>query len=872
MATVVGQQQIENLPINGRNFMSFSVITPGVGLDNTPQQGASATSGLSFTGQRARSNNIMVDGLDNNDPIVGSVRATFSQEAVREFQVLTNSYSAEFGKASGGVVNIVTKSGSNQLSGNVFGFVRDDSLNAKDHFEKFDVFGGAIDREKAPYKQWQYGATLGGPIRKDKTFFFLSFERLDIEANNFVTISDADAAVLQRAGFPVQTGANPYEFKDTLLLGKINHNWTPSHTLVLRANYSDRTNENIEPFGGLIARSRGAVQLRTDYGLSVAQTDILSPRWLNEARLQWAHEKQDIDSLDPNCGGPCTAFDQGGPTLEVAGVASVGRQRFTPQPRTNDRIQLTDTVSFATGSHSAKAGLDFSFIDSRDTALPLHFGGRYLFRPLPAIPGLLPTPLSAIQAVAAGIPAAYIQGYGTPGGPYRNWDLSLFVQDEWRVTRKLTLKPGLRYQRQYWPDYHYTVSDVGGKSFSYDFPGDGNNFAPRLALAFDPKGDGRTSVHGAYGIFFDNEIVSIGSITDEIRGGTDGVRTLVARFPSPVVLGAWRAPGHRLPESSALALLGGSYPSLVISPDPGLETPYSHQGAVGFDQALGSDFALSVNGMYVRGKHQVGTVDFNPVVPALGAGRRPNDVGGVAGTSASILQYTDFGETWYKGLTVSLSKRMSHRYEFLLAYTLGKAEDNSTDFQSAFIPQDNGRGRDPQDPTGVPVGFDGDLERGPAINDQRHRFVFSGLVQMPWDLRLSTIVTAASGRPYNVLAGADLNGDGDGGAIPGPDRARRNPADAGSSLARNTENLPSTFTVDLRLSKRFRFGARGGLELIAEAFNLLDRVNYSDVNNLFGTGAFPDQPQRDGQGRVTYGTFTAAQPPRQIQLAAKVSF
>src|SRR6185295_12367556 len=356
VASVVGQQQIENLPINGRNFISFSVITPGVGLDNTPQQGASATSGLSFTGQRARSNNIMVDGLDNNDPVVGAVRATFSQEAVREFQVLTNSYSAEFGKASGGVVNIVTKSGTNEISGNAFAFVRDDSLNARDHFEKFDVFGGAIDREKAPYKQWQYGATLGGPIRKDKTFFFLSFERLDISANNFVTISDADAAVLGRAGFPVQTGANPYDFKDTLLLGKVNHNWSPSHTLVFRAYYSARTNENIEPFGGLIARSRGAAQLRTDYGLSLAQTDILSSRWLNEARLQWAHEKQDIDSLDPNCGGPCTAFDQGGPTLEVAGVASVGRQRFTPQPRTNDRIQLTDTLSFATGSHSAKAG------------------------------------------------------------------------------------------------------------------------------------------------------------------------------------------------------------------------------------------------------------------------------------------------------------------------------------------------------------------------------------------------------------------------------------------------------------------------------------------------------------------------------------
>jgi hypothetical protein len=412
---------------------------------------------------------------------------------------------------------------------------------------------------------------------------------------------------------------------------------------------------------------------------------------------------------------------------------------------------------------------------------------------------------------------------------------------------------------------------VGGKTLSYDFPGDGNNFAPRLALAFDPTGAGRTSLHAAYGIFFDNEIVSIGSITDEIRGG-DGVRTLVARFPSPVVLAAWRTPGHRLPEATALALLGGSYPSLVISPDPGLETPYSHQAAVGFEQALGGDFALAVNGVYVRGKKQVGTVDFNPVVPALGAGRRPDDVSGVAGTSASILQYSDFGETWYRGLTVSLSKRLSHRHEFLLSYTLGKAEDNSTDFQSAFIPQDNGRGRNPQDPTGTPVGFNPDLERGPAINGQRHRFVFSGLVQIPWDLRLSTIVTAASGRPFTAIAGADLNGDGDGGAIPGPDRARRNPADASSSLGRNTENLPATFTVDLRLTKRFRIGRKGGLDLIAEAFNLLDRVNYSDVNNLFGTGAFPDQPQRDGQGRVTYGTFTAAQAPRQLQFAAKVSF
>jgi Carboxypeptidase regulatory-like domain len=872
VGAVVGQAQIENLPINGRSFISFSVITPGVTTDNTPQQGASATSGLSFTGQRARSNNIMVDGLDNNDPIVGSVRAVFSQEAVREFQVLTNSFSAEFGKASGGVVNIVTKTGTNEFHGNAFMYMRADELNAKDPFEKQDVFGNEVDREKSPYSQKQFGATLGGPLKKDQTFFFLSFERLDIEANNFVTISDVDARILNNAGFPVTPGANPYSFEDTLFLGKINHQWTPNHSLVLRGNYADRTNENIEPFGGLTARSRGAVQLRTDYGVSLAETDILSPRWVHEARVMWAHEEQHINSLDPNCGGPCEEFDQGGPTLEVAGVASVGRQRFTPNPRTNDRIQFTDTVTYIGGNHVVKAGLDFGWLDSRDTALPLHFGGRYLFRALPAIPGLIPQALSPIQAVAAGIPAAYIQGYGEPGGPYRNKDLSLFVQDEWRVGSRLVIKPGVRYQYQWWPDYQFTVSNVGGTSLTYPYADDGNNIAPRLALAFDPKGNGHTSIHAAYGIFYDNQIVATASIADEIRGGPDGVRTLVARFPSPVVLGAWRAPGHRLPEASALQLLGGSYPSLVIAPAPSIATPYAHQASVGFDQAFGADFSLSVNGVWVHGQHQVGTIDYNPVIPSLGANRRPNDRNGVAGTSASVLQYTDFGETWYKGLTVSLTKRMSHSVEFLASYTLGEAEDNSTDFQSAFIPQDNGRGRNPQDPNGLPVGFNPDSERGPATHDQRHRFVFSGLAQLPWDFRLSTIVTAASGRPFTPLTGADSNGDGDGGAIPGSDRARTNPADIGTSVGRNSGRLPSVFSVDLRLAKRIKLGGDAALDLIAEAFNLLDRANYSEVNNIFGTGAFPSNPQKDLAGRVTYGTFTAALPPRQIQLAAKVSF
>jgi hypothetical protein len=861
VSTVVGSQQIESLPINGRNFISFSVITPGVTTDRTPQTGAASTSGLSFGGQRARSNNIMVDGLDNNDLVVGAVRATFSQEAIREFQVLTNSYSAEFGKASGGVVNIVTKSGTNAFHGNAFFYYRDEALNAKDHFEKFDVFGDPVDREKAPFSQHQWGGTLGGPLRKDRTFFFLSFEHADTQANNFVNIDPAAASVLRGAGFPVELGNVPVAFKATEVLAKVDHQWSANHSLAVRGNFSDTTNENIEPWGGLVAKSRGAVQLRTDWAVSAAQTDILSQSLVNEARFQFARQDQEINSLDPTCNGPCDREDEGGPTLEVTGVAQVGRQRFTPQPRLNDRTQVTETLSFFGGKHAAKVGIDYNYIDYKAQALPLHFGGRYIFSSLPAIPGVLPQPITAIQAVALGLPAAYVQGYGRASTSYGYQDVSLFVQDEWRVSPKLTLKPGLRYQKQFWPAVNYTVSDLGGASYSYAFPADSDNLAPRLAVSFDPTGDGRTSLHAAWGLFYDNLISGIVGITEGING-RDGVRTLVQQFPAS--LPAWRAPGHKLPEPAT------AYPSLVISIDPGLKTPWAQQAAFGVDRALGQDFSVAANLVWLRGKHQLGSIDYNPIVPALGAGRRPNDVGGRAGTSSTVLQYTSWGDSWYKGLTLSVSKRFTRNYQFLAAYTLSKAEDLSTDFQSIF-PQEMGRGRDPGDPTGLPLGFDPLAEKGPAPHDQRHRFVFSGLYRFPLEFQLSTIVTAASGRPYTALAGADLNGDGNGGGTP-PDRARRNPADPASSVGRNAETMSGQFNVDLRLSKRFKLGGGAALDAIVEAFNLFDRTNFSEINNIFGRGAFPDQPQTDAQGRVTYGQYEQALPPRQVQLALKLSF
>ncbi len=868
LATVISQRQINNLPINGRDFISFSVITPGVTRDNTPAQGASATSGLTFAGQRARSNNITVDGVDNNDIILGSVRATFSQEAVREFQVVTNSYSAEFGKASGGVVNIVTKSGTNVPTGNAFFFFRDAALNSKEYFERFTPAGDAIDRDKAPFSQKQFGGIFGGPVQKDKTFFFGSFERLDVKTNNFVTIDDTTpltlfgqpigtvAAVLRRAGFPVETGNVPYVVKSNQALLKVDHQITPVQQIVFRYNYANGVNENIEPWGGLVAKSRGALLDNKDNMLAASHSAVISSKMVNELRFQFARRDQQVNSLDPNCGGPCTGEDQGGPTLEVLGVASVGRQRFTPQPRLSDRYEVLDTISLLRGSHQWKAGIDFNYVDHKVQRLPLHFGGRYLFQALPAIPGILPAPITGIQAVQLGLPAAYIQGYGNSSTNYGYRDLSLFAQDDWRAGRNVTVKLGVRYQTQFWADTPYTTPGVPAP---YSFPSDNNNVAPRVAVSWDPAGDKKTSVHAAYGIYYDNIITGMSGIGDIIDGSQNGVRTRVVRFPA--TLTGWNAPGHKLPEAAA-----GTFPSLVISVDPGTKTPYAHHVSAGVDRELPGEIKLAVSYVHARGFNQTGTIDYNPVVPSLGAGRRPLDLAGTPGTSASVLQYTSYGETWFNGLTVSAAKRFSARHQFMASYTLSKAEDNSTDFQSAFIAQNNGQGRDPNNQTGLPIGFDPNSERGPSLQDQRHRLVLSGLYVAPYDINISSIITVGSGRPYNILAGVDLNGDGDGGTIPGPDRARTAPADPLSSLGRNSGTLPSQATVDLRVNKRIAFGGRNSIDAIVEVFNLFNRANFTDVNNIFGPLAYPSSPS------PTFGQFQRAGSPRQVQLAVKINF
>ena len=872
VSSVISRHHIEQLPINVRNFIEFSALTPGVSRDFTPHTGgAAATSGLTFLGQRARSNNITVDGLDNNDLVVGSVRATFSQEAVREFDVLTNGFTAEFGKAAGGVVNIVTKSGTNVPSGNAFYFHRDKALNARNYFESHTPAGDRIELPKAPFGQQQFGGTFGGPLKRDRSFFFVSFERLNIDTNNFVAIdNETPVAVfgqpagtvvqlLQSAGFPVQTGHVGYDVRSTTFLAKLDHRPGTNNSLAARFNWADDLDENIEPWGGITARSGGASIGSRDYMAAVSHTRVPTSRIVNELRAQVAHRNQDVRSLDPTCPGICDVDDEGGPGVEIIGVAVVGRHRFTPQQRQNLRIQLQDTLTYFKGSHQFKFGVDYSYIDHQRQSLPLHFGGRYIFAPLPAIPGVLPVPVTAAEAFALGLPLAYVQGFGDPSGPFSYSDLSLFAQTEWSVGRRLTLKAGLRYQIQFWPDVTTVVPGYGDHRFEID----SNNLAPRVAVAWDPWGGSRTAVHAAYGVYYDNNLTSYAGINEVLDGG-DGVRTLVLPFPFSVQ--GWLAPGRRLPE----AFFAG-VPSVVFAVGPGTVTPYAHHANVGIDHELGLGLTVGAAVIYGRGVDHIAVLDFNPFLPDLGPFRRPLDIVdprtglGVAGSSTSVLQSTSWGETWYKGVALTLAKRLTGRYDFAASYTLADAEDTATDFTSAFLPDYVGRGRNPADPAGLPIDFDPNRERGPSLQHHRHTFVVRGTVVLPGGAQLAAIVSAASGRPFDILAGADLNGDGDGGGPPS-DRARRDPADPATAVGRNAGRMPATATASLRVSRRFLVGSRARIEPIVEVFNLFNRTNFTGVNNIFGVDPYPASPL------PAFGQFLQAGPPRQLQLAVKIGF
>jgi hypothetical protein len=610
----VDQTRIDNLPINGRDYINFTLTDSQVLRDAAPSTGAAPTSGLNISGQRGRSNLVNIDGADATDNSVCGVRSTVSQEAVQEFQIITNSYSPEYGRAAGGVVNIVTRSGGNAFHGDVFGYLRNRNFQAVNPFSTVP---------NPAYTRVQAGAAFGGPIRKDKTFFYFSYEVTRRHETGFSSVGQGNFAVAPLDvspffGAPANSGIaviqatapqaaflNPYlsapppplvpffqlyseivgassgmavngkwpafmgglggffstcqkppcfvpaayqtlasqagnfpVFEGTSLYSlRLDHNITMNNRLMLRGNVSPSTVTGIEVSGqdqpfGQNAYSRTSEQTYRDVAIAAQDTWTLGNNKVNDFRFQYARRGL---SYFYNTAIPGGSY----PAVNIPGFAYFGREPYSYIDRTETRYQFSDNFAWSIGTHNTKFGADFNYIPLK-AIFTVNYGGVYdfgglsaaqvlptaVFNSLPAALQQTVAPFSAVQAYGLGIPGDFIQGLGSPSDSFTNFPMGFFWQDSWRVQRNLTLNYGVRYDLEIPPKFK---APTGLAAVGYNYLGlqkgiqtDTNNIQPRVGIAWDPWGDGKSVVRASYGMFYDHPLLGLYFLGDASDGSTSG--------------------------------------------------------------------------------------------------------------------------------------------------------------------------------------------------------------------------------------------------------------------------------------------------------------------------------------------------------------
>ncbi len=695
LSETIGERKIRDLPINQRNYLQFALTAPDVTLDRAPPTGAATTSGLSFNGQSPRYNNVLVDGVDNNDQAVGAVRSTFSQEAVEEYQVVQSPFAAEYGRASGGIVNIITRSGSNEPHGSAFYFFRDDSLSSD------NLLTGA----RTPFRQDQYGASLGGPLLRDRLFYFAAAERLAVSDANVVTITDEAVSVIRQDGFDVQNGVVPFDQDRNTVLAKLD--WTPSssHAFALRGSYSDESDENQQPWGGLVAESGGGVRDIRDTAFAATGASVLSGSVSHEVRALYADRRHRLESLDSS----------GGVAVRIIGVATFGTQQFLPQPRDSEVYQLFDALSFFSDRASYKLGVDYLHVQLSGR-LPAYFAGYYEFSALPG--------RTALQAFHQGIPVVFIQAFGDPSAEVGSNQLSAFAQGEWNLTPKLLVRVGLRYE------YEDPVDP---------FPTDSDNWAPRVSFSW--SGGPTWRIRGGAGRFFGVAPIAPAFVVSIL--GSSRVRGFVRTIlggPSP--LEPWRLPNHRF---GSEAEAGTSTVPLSVFRLGHYESVSCDQANVGFEKELAKDLLFHLDYLHARGRHVLVERNINPVVGQRGL--RPDP------THSDILLFESTGNSRYDAVTVGLRTRLGGAFEAAAHYTYARGTDDYIDWVRGEL-------QDPLNPS---------AERGPIIHVPRHKATLTAIYSTagrggPWwkrDWTFATIADYEAGLPFNELAGFDRNGNGD---------------------------------------------------------------------------------------------------------------
>jgi len=842
---VVNARQIENLPLNGRNFLELALLLPG----NAPAPNFDPTKTntvlISSAGQLGRGGSVTIDGADNNDDVVGGMLLNVPQDAVQEFQSATSRFSAELGRSGSSVINVVTKSGSNTLHGSASFFERDKALQA---------LPSTFDRtlsDTPPFNRQQYAGSIGGPIVRDKAWLFGAFEYRDQLGGVLVGTRNLAAGTITKSFVTAPL---------TDLLGTTKFDYQVNTNNLLSFRYSiqranDTTASKLDRPLGTSAQLQDGVNNFQTFGAT--WTKVISPRLLNRFNF---NENNFINTTTALGTGPQLTF----PSLQD------GSSFRVPQQTRQNRLQFSDGLDWSTGAHNLRFGAEFQRIDADFNLGVFQQGMVQVVEDFPDFDRNRDGVVNDNDLLfAVGLRSAF------PTRPLilpdaDNNYMAFYFQDDWHVRPQLTINLGLRYELDTDVKNVSRVDELNPLILPFlhgTRSADKNNFGPRVGVNWGSRGGG-FSLHGGYGIYYDRVTLEIESLERGLDGRALPIEVHAGNViadPSTGIPIFLDQTGHFVPGAPTLAnpfsgfVFPGAGAGGINIIDNAMQNPMVQEFNVGLQWAFARNWTLKADGLHTLGTHfiigrPVGTV-FNPVVGGP-------DV--VKNLESSV-------NTHYDALLLTVEKRMG-RWDFRSAYTYSKSLNYANDDQ---IPFSNG----PIDPN--------DLHReyGPTPNDQRHRLVFSGTATLPYGFQVSPIWTMASGVPMDILL---------------PDASSRIPQlgrNAGGRQFHNAAELNTFLTqlnaaggvngtpmplvtngakfsdsfhsFDLRVQKTFKLGERFSIQAIGEVFNLFNITNILGVSNTNYSG-FANALVRDSNDPSNAGYMRSSQFGKAVSTAGGV--
>ena len=897
--TVISQTQIQNLPVNGRQFIDFALLAPGVAVGNTTSGSTDViiepVTKISFAGQNIHYNFIAIDGADNISTASGVQKTTPSTDAVREFRVVNNTYSVEAGRAVGGIVNIITKSGTNDVHGSAYEYFRNDAMDARS-----ELAAPGLNK----LRQNQFGFTLGGPISKNRTFYFGNYEgqrRSENPYYNSVILSNLTQINQFKTNFGLPTeqlNVNRQSDYDNVLL-KLDHSFTDRQYLFLRYFFNDGRLTNVSPLNdGFDLPSGFKDNNLRDQSIVGSLSSTFTAHLVNELRMQYGHRTFDFPTVTTQ------------PHMEVLNTFTAGVNRGNPDFYQESRTEIVDNATWQHGNHTIAFGGDFSHVNTLES-FPL-------FYPFEADFGCLFASQCPFSLQAGAPQVLFFERFQAPNFTEPSFNPSVFqgqrisnairnqaegetphnygglyLQHDWKALRNLNLNYGVRYQFETFPS-----QVLNGPKAEFD---------PRAGFAYNFGTKYNIVLRGGGGIFHGIIPMPLLACQAPSCGGTTGIfpgRNNENALNSTTRLFAF-ASAPNITQIALSSLLGGTYPdaaplgfcpggtvsgcgffgdAVIARFDKNHQAPYGIQTSLGLEFQPSKDSVLNVSFLRSKGVHlgsffnvnqpdpsgqvtvhnssgQTGTKNTYFAAPGIPGSRSAGP-----GFPTLYAVYFEAASRWnseWNGLLVDFNKRMSHHFSTGVSYTWSKGIDDGPNPSFVLIPQDSANLK---------------AERAISSDNVGQRFSLNATLEGPTKMnalinnfQLSTIVTLQSPNYFTKFAGFDANGD----IFGNNDRVGIEP--------RNTFKGDSYQSVDMRIARTFKATERLNLEAMAEAFNLFNTVNVKYFNTVYGAADFCNfnasaqgcsatQHFIEGSPNPNYGTPRALFNPRQIQLALRLSF